>query len=135
MSRILCAFVVVVAAFGCGGGQSEAIRRGVGSACAMNSDCTENGQVCLLEFKGGYCGVAGCAHDSECPAGSACVVSDNGANYCFLICVEKSDCNVKRTIDNESNCTSSLTFVDGTMSRKVCNPPSAGTGPTDAGTD
>src|SRR5262245_52806013 len=115
MSRILCAFVVVVAAFGCGSGQSEAIKRGVGSACAMNGDCTEKGQVCLLEFKGGYCGVAGCTHDTDCPAGSACVISDNGANYCFLICVEKPDCNVKRTVDNESNCTSSLTFLDGTM--------------------
>jgi hypothetical protein len=134
MSRILCAFVVL-AIGACGSSQSEAIKRGVGSACAMNSDCTEKGQVCLLEFKGGYCGVAGCTHDSECPGGSACVTADNGSNYCFLICVEKPDCNPLRTVDDESNCTSSLAFVDGTMGRKVCNPPSAGTGITDAGTD
>jgi hypothetical protein len=134
MSRILCAFIVMAVA-GCGGSKSEAIRRGVGSACAMNSDCTETGQVCLAEFKGGYCGVAACTRDSDCPGGSACVTADNGSNYCFLICVEKPDCNPNRTVDDESNCTSSLTFVEGTMGRKVCNPPSSGTGTTDAGTD
>jgi hypothetical protein len=133
MSRILCAFVVVAAAAGCGSSQSEAIRRGVGSACAMNSDCTEKGQVCLTEFKGGYCGVSGCLHDTDCPGGSACV-TENGTNYCFLICVAKTDCNPNRTVDVESNCTSSISFVDPTAGRKVCNPPSAGV-TSDGGTD
>ena len=134
MSRILCAFVVLfVAVAGCGSSTSEAIRRGVGSECNADLKCTEMGQVCLTEFKGGYCGVSGCQHDTDCPAGSACV-TENGINYCFLICVQKPDCNVRRTVDNESNCTSSLTFVDGTMGRKVCNPPSSGTG-GDAGVD
>jgi hypothetical protein len=129
----LCAFIVLAGVFGCGSSQSEAIRRGVGSACAMNSDCTEKGQVCLTEFKGGYCGVAGCLHDTDCPAGSACV-TENGTNYCFLICLQKPDCNPNRTVDVESNCTSSISFVDPTNGRKVCNPPSAGVA-TDAGTD
>jgi len=133
MSRILCAFIVAAGVFGCGSGQSEAIRRGVGSACAMNSDCTEKGQVCLTEFKGGYCGVSGCLHDTDCPAGSACV-TENGTNYCFLICLEKPDCDPNRTVDVESNCTSSISFVDPTNGRKVCNPPSGGV-TTDAGTD
>ena len=132
MSRILCG-LVVVAAVGCGSGQSEAVRRGVGSECNASQMCTEMGQVCLTEFKGGYCGVSGCQHDSECQAGSACV-TENGTNYCFLICADKPECNVKRTLDNESNCTSSLSFVDGTMGRKVCNPPSSGTG-GDGGVD
>ncbi|HEY7371595.1 MAG TPA: hypothetical protein VIF57_05400 [Polyangia bacterium] len=135
MSRILCAFAVVIAACGCGGGQSEAIKRGIGSACTMDSDCTTKGQVCLLEFKGGYCGVGGCMHDADCPAGSACVTADNQHNDCFLVCDLKTDCNPNRTADVESNCSSSLGFVDGTMSRKVCIPPSAGTGITDAGAD
>ena len=135
MSRILCAFVVLAAGtIACGGGQSEAIRRGVGSACSMNSDCTEKGQVCLTEFKGGYCGVAGCLRDSDCPSGSACVTADDQHNYCFLICLQKPDCNPNRTVDVESNCTSNLTFIDGTMNRKVCDPPSAGT-TSDAGVD
>jgi hypothetical protein len=55
-------------------------------------------------------------------------------NYCFLICVDKPDCNPRRSLENESNCTSSLTFIDGTMGRKVCNPPSGGTAPVDGGT-
>lgn len=132
MSRILCA-LVVVAAVGCGNSQSEAIRRGVGSECNANLMCTEMGQVCLTEFKGGYCGVSGCLHDTDCPSGSACV-TENQINYCFLICADKTNCNPNRTVANESNCTSSLSFVDGTMGRKVCNPPSSGTG-GDGGVD
>ena len=122
MSRILCAAVVVLLLCSCGGG-SEAIRCGVGVECNADLKCSEIGQICLTEFKGGYCGVANCAHDADCPAGSACVTADNQTNYCFLICVDKPDCNPHRSVDNESNCTSSLTLVDGTMGRKVCNPP------------
>ena len=134
MSRILCAVVVVVIC-GCGGG-SEAIRRGVGAECNANLACTESGQVCLTEFKGGYCGLSACLHDGDCPAGSACVTEDNQINYCFLICSDKVQCNPHRSLDNESNCTSSLTFVDGTMGRKACRPPLSGTGlPIDGGTD
>src|SRR5690349_21455176 len=81
--RMLCAFFFVTC--GCGSGQSEANRRGVGAECAMTSDCTESGQVCLTQFKGGYCGVSGCTHDTNCPQGSACVTDDNQINYCFLI--------------------------------------------------
>ena len=125
MRRILCALVVVMC--GCGDSGSEAIRRGVGAECNATNDCTENGQVCLTEFKGGYCGVSGCARDSDCPQGSACVTDDGQINYCFLICADKPECNPHRTVDNESSCTSSLTFVDGTMDRKVCRPPNSGT--------
>jgi hypothetical protein len=113
--------------------ESEAIRRGVGSECAVNSDCTESGQRCLTQFKGGYCGVSACTHDTDCPAGSACVTEDDGVNYCFLICTDKPQCNPHRTVDNESSCVSSLTFVDGTMGRKVCRPPLSGSGPVDGG--
>ena len=61
---------------------------------------------------------------------------DNQINYCFLICSDKVQCNPHRSLDNESNCTSSLTFVDGTMGRKACRPPLSGTGlPIDGGTD
>jgi hypothetical protein len=136
MGRTLCAVVVVVLMLvGCGGGTSEAIKRGVGSECNTDLKCTESGQVCLTQFAGGYCGVSGCVHDTDCPGGSACVTEDDQVNYCFLICVDKVDCNVKRTLDNESGCVSSLTFVDGTNNRKVCRPPLSGTGPVDAATD
>jgi hypothetical protein len=134
MGRILCALVVVVLC-NCGGGTSEAIRRGVGAECNASLKCSEADQVCLPEFKGGYCGKSGCLHDTDCPAGSACVTEDNQMNYCFLICVDKPDCNPHRSADNESNCTSSLSFVDGTGGRKVCRPPLSGTAPVDAATD
>jgi hypothetical protein len=136
MGRKLFAFVIVVVAMcRCGSDQNEANRRGVGSECSPTALCSETGQVCLMDFKGGYCGVSPCLHDTECPAGSACVTDDNQTNYCFLVCAAKTDCNLHRSLDNESDCTSSLTFVDGTMGRKVCRPPLSGTGGVDGGTD
>jgi hypothetical protein len=127
MRRLLCAFVLVLTSC-----SSNANQKGVGADCTATSDCKTSGEVCLTEFKGGYCGLAGCLHDSDCPQGSACV-TDNQANYCFLVCATKTDCNVNRSVDSESDCTSSLTFVDGTMNRKVCRPPDSGTVTTDGG--
>jgi hypothetical protein len=118
----------------CGGGGSAANQRGVGAECTKNTDCTQKGQVCLTPFKGGYCGISGCVHDSDCLAGSACVTDTDGINYCFLLCTDKTQCNDHRTADNESDCVSSLPFVDQTMGRKVCRPPLSGTTmPTDGG--
>jgi hypothetical protein len=136
MHRTLYALLAVaLLMFGCGSSTSEAIRRGVGSECNASLTCTESGQVCLTQFKGGYCGVARCTTDSGCPQGSACVTNDDQVNYCFLVCADKSECNLRRSADNESSCTSSLTFVDGTMGRKVCRPPLSGTGTGDGGID
>jgi hypothetical protein len=106
---------------GCG---SDADALGVGAECASNSDCdTEGGQSCL-GFKGGYCGLAGCTGDGDCPESSACITHDDGRNYCFRTCANKPDCNANRSVDNEANCVSSVTWVDGDMGRKACNPPS-----------
>ena len=128
MTRAMIA-VFLLTACGCGdddGGGSEAIRRGVGAECAVNEDCEEEGQECLTQFSGGYCGVSDCTADADCPEGSACVTEDDGANYCFLVCVDKPECNVHRDPANESNCTSSLTFVEDDLGRKVCRPPMGG---------
>lgn len=102
---------------------TEAQRHGVGSACTSDMDCTEAGQHCLA-FKGGYCGVADCSVDADCPQGSACVTHTDGKNYCFLVCVEKTECNLHRLPDVESNCSSNITFTTGDKARKACVPPS-----------
>lgn len=122
---IALGLVLSLCAIGCGSDDkgSEADRRGVGASCSVNADCTEAGQSCL-PFKGGYCGIADCTKDAECPAGSACVQHDDGKNYCFLICVEKVNCNVNRPLEFESNCSSNITFVSGDKTRKACVPPS-----------
>jgi len=134
MNRTLYALVAVaLLMFSCGGSGSEAIRRGVGSECNASLTCTESGQVCLTQFAGGYCGVSACTHDTDCPQGSACVTDDGQTNYCFLICADKPECNVRRSAADESNCTSALTFADGAMGRKVCRPPLSGTAPVDGG--
>jgi hypothetical protein len=135
MGRIVRMWTLaVLVLIGCGGGGSEAVRRGVGAECGPNLECSESGQSCLTDFKGGYCGVSGCARDTDCPQGSACVTEDDGVSYCFLVCRDKPECNENRTLDNESSCVSSLTFVDGAMNRKVCRPPLSGSGtPIDGG--
>ena len=101
----------------------EADELGVGAQCSGNDECLE-GQSCLTAFKGGYCGIMDCVDDLDCPEGSACVAHDDGVNYCFRICTDKSECNVNRGPDVESNCSANVTFVDG-GGGKACVPPSA----------
>jgi hypothetical protein len=105
-----------------GGPTTEADRAGVGAQCAEDMDCPEP-LVCLKQFKGGYCGIQDCAGDVDCPVGSACVEHEDNSNYCFRICVDKSECNVNRTAELASNCSSSITFVDS-GNHKACVPPS-----------
>jgi hypothetical protein len=114
---------LVVFSLSCDDG-TEAQKRGVGAACSANLACTESGQSCLTQFKGGYCGVAECTNDAGCPAGSACVTHDDGKNYCFLLCTDKPDCNRSRSADVEANCSSSAVLVEPVNNRKVCVPPS-----------
>jgi hypothetical protein len=99
---------------------------GVGAVCKTDTDClhTDAGvQHCLTEFKGGYCGLKGCTASADCPAGSGCV-NYNGATYCFRRCADKSECNLNRPVDLESNCSSNVDFVEGKSSDKPCVPPS-----------
>lgn len=94
--------------------------------CTNDAECPAVDSValhCLTEFKGGYCGLTGCTKDADCPAGSLCV-GELGKNYCFLECTDKTQCNLGRTTVNESNCSSSVTFVDGKTNVKACIPPS-----------
>jgi hypothetical protein len=121
--RLVMQIAAVVVSLSCDDG-TEAQRRGVGAACTMASDCTESGQSCLTQFKGGYCGITGCASDEECPTGSACVTHDDGMNYCFLVCNVKTDCNRHRSVDVEANCSSTAVLLEDPKDRKVCSPPS-----------
>jgi len=124
---ILCVF----SALACGDDDgSEAVRRGVGAACAADTDCTEEGQMCLTEFKGGMCGIADCTASSECPSGSVCVEDPAlTRNYCLLACEDKPECNVHRPVgDDEASCNSTLNAIDaddGGIDTKVCRPPNA----------
>jgi hypothetical protein len=102
---------------------SDAQRRDVGASCAIDEDCTEEGQTCL-DFKGGYCGIAACRSDADCPDGSACVTHEDGQNYCFLICLDKSQCNQDRPPEHEANCSANITFTDADRTEKACVPPS-----------
>jgi hypothetical protein len=106
------------------GSISQAQRNGVGAPCDDTADCSQSGQVCLTNFKGGYCGSSGCASDGDCPQGSACITHTDGTNYCFLVCAGKLDCNYGRGPDIESNCSSTAVFVEGANGRKACVPPS-----------
>jgi len=102
---------------------TEADEHGVGAQCSTVEDCDEEGQQCLTQFKGGYCGIEDCTGDLDCPEGSACVAHEDGTNYCFRICIDKSECNLNREPEWESNCSSNITFVDH-EGGKACVPPS-----------
>lgn len=104
-------------------GEDDAVSLGVGASCTEDSECGEENQSCLTQFKGGYCSVEKCRADAECPDGSRCVTHDDGANYCFLICTDKSQCNTDRNAEEEANCSSSVTFVEEGDNDKACVPP------------
>jgi hypothetical protein len=137
MSRSIVAMVLVCAATAGCGDDDSAVERGVGAACSEDADCTEPGQACLTQFKGGMCGIEDCSASSECPAGSVCVDDpDLSQTFCLLTCVEKVDCNVHRPAADEANCSSTLNQLDppdgGGSDPKVCRPPTGSSDP-DAG--
>ena len=124
---------------GCGDDDegNDADRAGVGAMCQVMDDCQQPDppcdggpgcfpQQCLTQFTGGYCGIQNCTSNAECPDGSACVAHDDGNNYCFRLCNDKPECNLHRDAANESNCSSSVDFVDPTTQGKACVPPSSG---------
>lgn len=115
----------LVLAIGCGDDSSESDRLGVGSECMATDECDEDtNQSCLAAFKGGYCGIENCASSEDCPEDSACVIHDDGTNYCFRTCLDKAECNANRSVDNESNCSSNVDFIDDVGNLKACVPPS-----------
>lgn len=108
-----------------GAGLSEAQRHGVGAACTVNADCfVGDSHLVCLPFKGGYCGLEGCQGSGDCPPGSSCVKHEDGKDYCFLLCTDKTQCNYTRPVEIEANCSSKITFADGTKDSKACVPPS-----------
>jgi hypothetical protein len=123
-------FLLSMSIPGCGDDATEADRLGIGAQCTDAAECEsadENVTLeCLTQFTGGYCGLEGCATDSDCPEGSACVTQGDGDNYCFRICGDKADCNRNRSENNWSNCSANVDFVDGKQDRKACVPPSSG---------
>ena len=121
--RLLTALTVGALALGLGACGNESDKLGVGAQCSSADDCND-GQSCL-SFKGGYCGDKDCMADSDCPAGSACVTFE-GSNYCFLVCADKPECNRYRPVEDESNCSANLEFLEDRAGRKVCVPPSGG---------
>ena len=123
----------------CGGGDddhgdegTEADQIGVAAQCVVDDDCAHDHEhdsdgehaelVCLTNFKGGYCGLVGCAAHEDCPDGSACVMHDDGVAYCFRQCVDKAECNLHREADLEANCSSNIEWVGDDVG-KACVPP------------
>lgn len=119
-AALLLALVPLAA--GCG----DADSLGVAAECSTEAPCPELDDevtlACLTEFKGGYCGLKGCAANADCPENAICV-THGGENYCFRTCTDKTECNANRTEKNEANCSSSITRVEAGSS-KACVPPS-----------
>lgn len=133
MDRLRCSLAFgCLFLFACGDDSTvtHADQLGVGAECTADEQCVHedrDGGIhtrCLTTFKGGYCGIEDCVSSDDCPIGSACVAHDDGSNYCFRICRDKPECNANRSPENESNCSSSVTFVDVDAGSKACVPPS-----------
>jgi hypothetical protein len=122
MRNVVLAFLLL---FACG---DEADEIGVGAQCAADDECreTEPPLRCLTNFKGGYCGLTACQANIDCPEGSFCVRHTDQQSYCFRTCIDKSECNVNRDVENEANCSSNIDRVEG-GNEKACVPPSSGT--------
>lgn len=125
--HIVASFLIACTLGACGSdgdGGSPAQHLGVGALCSADTPCPVVSGMALqcLPFKGGYCGLSGCTKDADCPAGSACV-TEGATNYCFLVCTDKSQCNYGRPVADESNCSSSITFVEAKNGVKACVPP------------
>ncbi len=126
IQHLLFCAITLTAVAGCSD-SNPADQAGIGAQCATNDDCFQTNQTCLTAFRGGYCGSTGCTVDGDCPAGAACVRHDDAINYCFRLCVDKSECNRNRSVSNESNCVSSVTFADASRTAgKACVLPSSG---------
>ena len=125
--RILVVLVAILGMLFCGCGEDDANDQLIGGECATAEDCDDGNDDtpaldCILDFKGGYCGRAACQNSAECPEASLCADLE-GSFYCFLQCTDKTQCNKNRTVDNESNCSSSVDPVEG-GEQKLCIPPS-----------
>jgi hypothetical protein len=124
----LAAGLTLLAATGIACGSSDANTLLIGGECADNAACDNEDLTCISAFAGGYCGSEGCTADADCAEGSVCVTHE-ATNYCFLVCVDKADCNTNRTVENEANCVGAgtLTRVDPAAGEdKACVPPSSG---------
>lgn len=113
----------------------------VGSACAMDGDCTEPpGSTCQTmvgmggfsyEFPGGYCThtcTAG-SGSSECGAGADCYsvgFGGFGSAFCAKTCTSNADCR-----ESEGYTCQMPPFGGGTM--RYCLPPTPGFGGRDGG--
>jgi hypothetical protein len=127
-------------ASGCHSDRVEADLVGVGAQCATSADCPEvdfEGDAgvmrlqCLTTFNGGYCGLADCSSNAECPGGSVCIAHDDPAgSFCFRSCTNKPECNANRDVNHEANCNGGADPqdpADEASIGKVCYPSSSGT--------
>jgi hypothetical protein len=125
MLRVTLAAFLLVFASAC---DDDADDLGIGAQCTADDQCNVDlMQVCVLQFKGGYCGKKDCVTEADCPDLSSCVIHTDGKNYCFRNCLDKAECNENRDAENESNCSANITFAvpADNVGLKACVPPSA----------
>jgi hypothetical protein len=122
--RAILLSLTLASVFACSSDDADSL--GIAAECTATEECDEStDQICLTDFKGGYCGIKDCIGDEDCPPASACVAHDDGSNYCFRTCVDKSECNANRSADQEANCAANISFVDTQDEGiKACVPPS-----------
>jgi hypothetical protein len=136
LTPVATAAFLLGSSLGCSGGGREADRYGIAATCKSDDDCAsvvidgkETQLACLTQFDAGYCAIQGCESKADCADGAVCVAHDDGTNYCFRECKNKTECNANRPVDSEANCSSSFDYAskdDEATDLKACIPPSSG---------
>ena len=83
MKQILIFLLMAACLMGC--------EASIGDKCKTSNDCPA-GTVCDTDSPGGYCLVANCDADEECPEEAACVKFTESQRYCLKKCKKNSDC-------------------------------------------
>jgi hypothetical protein len=85
-------------------------------------DCA-NGLECVTSFDHGYCTIADCTLNADCPNDARCVTLPDGHNYCLRTCTGPNSCTFCRPFEFGGECTGDVDFAEAGTTGEVCLPP------------
>jgi hypothetical protein len=118
MKSLLAVAVCLASLVACG-------RHDLGSAsarCVATDRCTPDRPRLLDQFRAG---TAGCraARPTRIARSIRVRRAGDGSSYCFRICLDEARVQREPRSENESNCSASITFIDGARRAAGCIPP------------
>lgn len=114
------------------GATNAPVQGTLGSSCSTSAQCNGEGAACLQSFFGGYCAVLGCAADTDCPEGGACVplnpdgATDADKQFACMAACTGGDCRFGYSCQSYEG--SNICLEDDGMGSTVRNPDGADDG-------